>query len=443
MRASCVLLSLWVVWTAKALGHAVRSASNALTLAVLTLSVLAACRKAAPAALACTLEPNKAALVALVRSAADSSGLDRATVTTELWGGDTDSTGTACVKGVAPVRQSVSVWRLGFTSESTIVAFDSGRTDTVRFFLHRLPPPCCRLAGSWRVHLRVENPEGNRRTRRDASAAGTVAFSRRIPDPWPPLYSLHDSIVRFEFGRHAIDLTPILGGPFGEDRSTTIMGGGGSLLYEVVGLIETGDSVRLTIIPRMSHGGLTQWGRVRGDTIAGTWEQNAYCCGARGSFLMYRQPWSFDDDGLVAVALSDAETARRQVAAADSAWQRRAGRLRVRTFDEARGRYVDANYWIIRLGDPPQEQLSTMVLSDSSGWSAYSREEPGTYRVELSDFPCVGGRHFADSAYVRRHLLRTIVIRSGEATDLEMRINSRAVLTTSSLENPSAHRCVE
>lgn len=299
----------------------------------------------------------------------------------------------------------------------------------------------CHLAGSWSAQLLVVSPEGNPLTHRNAVTSGRIVFSGRIPDPWPPANGNRDSTTRYEFGRHAIDLRPILGGPFGADVSTTVMGGGRSLLFEVVAQLESGDSVRLTVIPRMSHGGLSLLGKMQGDTIRGVWEQNAYCCGATGSFVMSRQTWTGVDDSLLAVALADAEADRLASAAAEAAWLQRAGYLRVRTFDVAIGRYVDATYWIIRQGNHPEREWSTIVHSGADGWSSYSGEEPGTYRVELSEFPCGNELYFADTAYVEQHLVRTILIRSRDSSELDIRIDSREIVTMDSHENPQAARC--
>jgi hypothetical protein len=271
-----------------------------------------------------------------------------------------------------------------------------------------------------------------------------VAFSPHVPNPMPQRFTLNDSVVRYEFGRHAIDFSPIFGGPVASDVSTTIFGGGASLFYEVSGLVETGDSATLVIVPRMSHGGLSLWGQIHGDTLSGRWSQNAYRDGARGTFVMVRRPWTLAADSLVRLAVEQDSAQQLESAAAEEAWHRRAGELRVRTYDEAAGRYIEANYWIARQDDEPSDRLFTMVRSDSSGWSPYTGQEPGTYTVELSDYPCGDLTFFADTTYVRTQMPRlTVVITSGQRSELDVRINTHAIRATRSYDNLKGRVCTQ
>ncbi|HEU4880766.1 MAG TPA: hypothetical protein VFT45_00935, partial [Longimicrobium sp.] len=51
----------------------------------------------------------------------------------------------------------------------------------------------------------------------------------------------------------------------------------------------SGDSVEITLIPRISHGGVSMEGRVRDGVVAGKWVQRAYAGGAVGTFEMRRE----------------------------------------------------------------------------------------------------------------------------------------------------------
>jgi hypothetical protein len=407
----------------------------------LLISAIASQGQPIKASAPCIAVRPKAALQARVVDATTSAPLPLATINTELWGGTTDSAGMACVRDLEPVRHRTVAWRLGYAPETLELRFDSGLVTVAEFRLHRLPPPCCRLAGAWHVEMTVIDAGSKGHTHVGVTTAGRIVFGVRFPNPMPERYALEDSLVRFEFGRHIIDLAPLFGGPYGQDVSTTVFGGGPSLFYEVVGLVESRDSLSMTIIPRMSHGGLSLWGRIVGDTIAGRWEENAYCCGATGSFLMHRLAWTAGDDSLAAVAVADSAVEAQATLAAAEAFQRRSGRLRVRTYDLAISRFVAASYWIIREGDPPSEELSTMIESDSTGWSEYGSEEPGTYRVELSDYPCGDKRYFADSSYVRSALLRKVTVRTGADAEVDFRIDSRAIVAARSYDNRGGVRC--
>lgn len=46
--------------------------------------------------------------------------------------------------------------------------------------------------------------------------------------------------------------------------------------------------VTIDFIPRVSHGGVTMVGRIVDDSVRGSWHQRSYCCGAWGTFIMWR-----------------------------------------------------------------------------------------------------------------------------------------------------------
>ena len=193
------------------------------------------------------------------------------------------------VKQFAEGQHEVRIdWR-PYRSQRKPFTLRKGFTDTVNFTLEHGPSPCCRLQGVWQVTLVMDSaaalgpPPSARRT------GGTVAFSDSLR-PSDFQYDLNGPMTH-EVGRFDIDLVPFFGGPVAQDVSTTVFGPGTpDLLRETVGSVFAGDSVSIDFIPRMSHGGLSLQGLIRGDSAAGTWIQRAYCCGARGSFVMWRVP---------------------------------------------------------------------------------------------------------------------------------------------------------
>jgi hypothetical protein len=415
--------------------------------AALLASILAVAFGTCPrpaGAQACIAGRREAALLAKVRLEPGGAPLARVEVIADIWAATTQNDGFACVRGVNPGRKRIVAWRTGFFPDSTSLVFQPGKVARITLGLRRMPPPCCHLDGSWQLQVAVDTPGELYPHPGARSVAGMVAFSPHVPNPMPRRYALDDSVVRYEFGRHAIDFSPIFGGPVAHDLSTTIFGGGASLFFEVVGLVETGDSATLTIVPRMSHGGLSLWGRIQGDTLSGQWRQNAFRDGARGTFVMVRQPWTAAADSLVRLAIEQDSVQQVESAAAEEAWHRRAGELRVRTYDEATRRYIEANYWIARQDDEPSDRLYTMVRSDSSGWSRYTEQEPGTYSVELFDYPCGDLTFFADTTYVRTQMPPlTVAIRPGQRSELDVRINTHDIRAIRSYDNLKGRACTQ
>ena len=176
-----------------------------------------------------------------------------------------------------------------YLSQSKIFTLREGFTDTVDFALEYGPDACCRLEGAWAVTLKMDSAAlvGPRPTAR--VTGGAILFADSLANDW--LRTGGDSRMTYEAGRFDVDLAPFFGGPFAQDVSTTVMGPGGpDLLREASGSVFSGDSVGITLIPRMTHGGLSLSGRILGDSVTGDWIQNAYCCGAYGTFVMRRTP---------------------------------------------------------------------------------------------------------------------------------------------------------
>lgn len=204
-------------------------------------------------------------------------------------GARTDSLGFACLRDRAESPDTLHLWRRGYVEQEVEVRGRAGELVVRAIDFRRVAPPCCDLRGEWDLRLQLDTP-GRMHPRPAArTTSGVVRLGPRIlaPEEGDDL----DSLVRPVRGLHEVDLSPFFGGPYATDVSTTVFGGSGgreTLFKEVEALIAAGDSVEITIIPRMSHGGLSLTGRIRGDSIQGTWFQNAYCCGAVGRFVMIR-----------------------------------------------------------------------------------------------------------------------------------------------------------
>ena len=197
-----------------------------------------------------------------------------------------DSNGWGCIRDFGERVAAVEVWRRGYVDTSLHVEGMVGTTHRQVLRLPRVATPCCDLRGDWALRLELEEPSKMhpQPTGRVVTGPVRIGAQHLPPDEGDDL----DSLVVVRRGLHELDLSPFFGGPYARDVSTTVFGGGATLFREVSAEATGGDSVRLVIIPRMSHGGLTLSGIVRGDTIVGGWFQNAYCCGAVGRFLMWR-----------------------------------------------------------------------------------------------------------------------------------------------------------
>jgi hypothetical protein len=358
--------------------------------------------------------------------------------------GLTDDRGWACVGDLAPGRITLITDRPGFHDDSSTTSLTVRQVATARFTLRRKPAPCCRLDGAWRVRFELDRPAGMYQTPAARVIDGTIVFSTRLPNPTPGRNELPDTIVRFEFGHAPVDFTPFFGGPVAPDVSRSIFGGpgGGAMLFrEVVGFVPTGDSVNFTIIPRMSHGSLSFEGRITHDTVRGTWMQSAFAAGAEGRFTMWRVAPTAETDSLVSHVVSEYARLRREAEREETERRVRQGQVRLRVYDEAVKRYVNAEYAFTRDETQPGGYLGSGERSSDSGWGRYLDLEPGDYQVRLFEYPCGKTVYFANESYVRQHMPVRVTIRSGDRKDLDLVIDRRAIAADTSYDNPTARSC--
>lgn len=200
-----------------------------------------------------------------------------------------DEDGRYTAEGLEPGRQTVRIEERGFVAEERTVELARGQTTTLDVTLRRAPPPCCALAGTWRVRFVMRRRGGMGPAPADTVVEGLLTFADSIPNPLGGRFPLPPN-VRTEFGLSDVDFTPFFGGPVARDVSTTVMGAtGGNFARETVAQVFNGDSVEVTLIPRISHGGVSMEGRVRDGVVKGKWIQRAYAAGAAGTFEMRRE----------------------------------------------------------------------------------------------------------------------------------------------------------
>ena len=182
----------------------------------------------------------------------------------------------------------ISINERGFLSQELEHVFRAGTTDTLNVSLLRANPPCCHMEGKWRVELR-RIPLGVIRFRPfTKTISGEVYFSDTIPDPIG-LRKSYRSLDDRALGYFDVPFSRFFGSQIAADVSTTVVGGSPDTLErEVLASVFAGDSVELSFIPRVSHGGVTLLGRLKGDSVIGTWYLRAYAVGSRGDFIMVR-----------------------------------------------------------------------------------------------------------------------------------------------------------
>jgi hypothetical protein len=245
---------------------------------------------------AAQLRATTGTLVGQVTDSASGRPIAGVWVLSKYFGDVSDSAGHFRVIYLDPPRQRMRISTRGYLPREITVPIVGGRTDTLVVQLATAPAPCCKLTGTWDIEFRLEQPGALAPKPRARRAAGSIRFSPEIPDPLrglhrtAPLAGTDSTRVRREFGAFDVDFSPFFGGRLASDISTTVMGAADREFYrEARGAIFNGDSVEIDLIPRISHGGVSFAGVIRGDSVSGRWEQRAYCCGAVGRFVMRRR----------------------------------------------------------------------------------------------------------------------------------------------------------
>jgi hypothetical protein len=276
------------------------------------------------------------------------------------------------------------------------------------------------MEGEWTVTLVMDSPTEGKTMPTTREIGGQFVFSPRLPvlDGEKPPASV-------AVGRSQVDLAPFFGGPYARDVSTSMSGPvQADYFREMFARRTGGDTVEIIMIPRMSHGGLTLVGRLAGDSAAGYWVQNAFCCGARGRFTMRRVASTDVTDSLVAQAIRANARAEKEAEEARKARARRVGHLRLRVLDEASGRYVEVSF--MAEGHQDNADGGTTSLSYASAGGGWGREralEPGRYDLALYEYPCRGETEMPTDEYVSRMPRVTVRIESGRRVDRDIRLN--------------------
>ena len=148
-------------------------------------------------------------------------------------------------------------------------------------------PPVASLAGTWEVEYTLDSagtqaPVSVVRRIRGRLMFGDVgvdsAFQGRVP-----------ANGATAFGRFTVDFAPLFGVSLGHDINAVAAASVDSMLVsEVAGTLAGADSVQIDLVPRVTAAGVSMSGRIRGDSVSGSWIRRSACCGEVGHFRMSR-----------------------------------------------------------------------------------------------------------------------------------------------------------
>ena len=237
------------------------------------------------------LDRTTGTIVGTVREAGTSRPLESVFVSARYLGDQTEADGRFRITYIDPGEVEVTAWRRDLIETRKRVRVLAGRESAVDLVIERSPPPCCRLAGTWSVRLVLREP-GRLPVPRGTEVAGVIIFSADVPDPFPDArqHVPADDRTLDEFASYDIDLRSILGEDITSATSNTIFGGrpGSDILKEATGFVHHRNAVAITLIPRMSHGGISFTGTINGDEVRGEWIKRDYAPSVSGTFLMRR-----------------------------------------------------------------------------------------------------------------------------------------------------------
>lgn len=206
----------------------------------------------------------------VVRDARTDRPIAGALVSAGEYGTSTDEGGAYVMTALPPGPMKLRAYRRGFRAESTTVVVRAGTSSVVDVGLVPAAPPCCTLDGRWAGRFSLDSAGLNARPRQ-RELEGSLAFIASEAPVRP-----QDRVAEAS-GRADLDFAPLLG--------TDVPGG----LRDISGLVFHGDSVAITLLPRLGDWALELRGRQAADTIRGNWFQRASCCGAYGRFVLVRE----------------------------------------------------------------------------------------------------------------------------------------------------------
>jgi hypothetical protein len=231
-------------------------------------------------------------IVGTIREAGTNQPLEGVFVSAQYLGDRTDTNGQFRIYYIKPGEVEVTAWRRDLIEARGRVRVFAARETPIELGIRRSPPRCCRLAGTWSVRLVLRKP-GQLPIPRGTEVVGTITFNADTPDPFPERNRRApstDSTID-EFGTYDIDLRRILGEDITRATTNTIFPGrpGSDILKEAEGFVHHRDKIDITLIPRMSHGGISLTGKINRGKIRGEWIKRDHAPTISGTFVMRRK----------------------------------------------------------------------------------------------------------------------------------------------------------
>jgi hypothetical protein len=213
-------------------------------------------------------------------------------VSAQYLGDESSSLGLFKIVYQKPGNVEVEARRRDLISTVMKVNVSAGDTSILNIKMDKAPKACCCLQGNWNVLFILDKIGNFAATHTTDTVKGTLFFDYSITDPFEDNPRKKVDLVKDEYGKYNIDFRPFFGEQVPNTGSTSVFGSkhkGSDLFTEVTGYIASFDVVAINLIPRISHGGISMNGKIKNDTISGSWYLRAYASGTEGRFRMYRQ----------------------------------------------------------------------------------------------------------------------------------------------------------
>jgi hypothetical protein len=238
------------------------------------------------------LDRTTGTIIGTVREAGTKQPLEGVFVSAQYLGDRTDENGRFRIYYIKPGDVEVTAWRRDLIETSGRIRVLATREAAIDLSMERSSTACCSLAGTWSVRLVLREP-GQVPARRATEVVGAITFSPDTADPFLEARRRGPSSdpTLDEFGTYDIDLRPILGEDITSATTNTVFPGhsGSDILTEAEGFVHQGNKVEITLIPRMSHGGISLRGVITEDEVRGEWIQRDYAPTISGTFVMRRK----------------------------------------------------------------------------------------------------------------------------------------------------------
>jgi hypothetical protein len=182
------------------------------------------------------LDRTTGTIIGTVREAGTKQPLEGVFVSAQYLGDRTDENGRFRIYCIKPGDVEVTAWRRDLIETSGRIRVLATREAAIDLSMERSSTACCSLAGTWSVRLALQEP-GRVPARRGTEVVGAITFSPDTADPFP------------EARRRGPSSDPT----------------------EAEGFVHQGNKVEITLIPRMSHGGISLRGVITDDEVRGEW----------------------------------------------------------------------------------------------------------------------------------------------------------------------------